>query len=478
MSTATPSHASSKPDKKTTRVPVSQKAAWGVGGFAENFANNAILQMVYPVFNIGYGLSPFMIGIALSISRVLDAFSDPPMGNWSDNSRTRWGRRRPFIFVGALIMTAFFAIMWFPPDGASKAVLFTYLSISACIFYLGFTIFIIPFSALGLELSDDYQERATLSVYRNIPGQMANFILPWILALLMLDTFGGEVHLGARWIGPIAALLILLTSLPAALVCRERFAKHHQEPIRLKDALKYTFTNRAYLRVVGAAFLVFIGLYAAIPLMQYINIFYIFSGDMKQAGILGGTVGTIIAFSQIGILPVISWLTRYFDKHKLLAFGLFTAAAGYGSTWFCFSPEMPYLQIVSLMAGNLGLCFAWLLNHPLVADICDDDEVRTGRRREGMFSAVFGFIYKGAIGIMAIGGGLLLAWAGVDGSVPEVLPSESIFRIRLIYLCVPTLCFLAAGLLVLTYPLTRVRMTEIKVQLQAKRELQSRTIVR
>ena len=130
MSTATPSHASSKPDKKTTRVPVSQKAAWGVGGFAENFANNAILQMVYPVFNIGYGLSPFMIGIALSISRVLDAFSDPPMGNWSDNSRTRWGRRRPFIFVGALIMTAFFAIMWFPPDGASKAVLFTYLSIS------------------------------------------------------------------------------------------------------------------------------------------------------------------------------------------------------------------------------------------------------------------------------------------------------------------------------------------------------------
>ena len=139
---------------------------------------------------------------------------------------------------------------------------------------------------------------------------------------------------------------------------------------------------------------------------------------------------------------------------------------------------MPYLQIVSLMAGNLGLCFAWLLNHPLVADICDDDEVRTGRRREGMFSAVFGFIYKAAIGIMAIGGGLLLAWAGVDGSVPEVLPSESIFRIRLIYLCVPTLCFLAAGLLVLTYPLTRVRMTEIKDQLQAKRKLQRRTTVR
>ena len=101
----------------------------------------------------------------------------------------------------------------------------------------------------------------------------------------MLDTFGGEAHLGARWIGPIAALLILLTSLPAALVCRERFAKHHQEPIQLKEALKYTFTNRAYLRVVGAAFLVFIGLYAAIPLMQYINIFYIFSGDIKQAGI-------------------------------------------------------------------------------------------------------------------------------------------------------------------------------------------------
>ena len=113
-----------------------------------------------------------------------------------------------------------------------------------------------------------------------------------------------------------------------------------------------------------------------------------------------------------------------------------------------------------------------------MADICDDDELRTGRRQEGMFSAVFGFIYKAAIGIMAIGGGLLLAWAGVDGSVPEVLPSESIFRIRLIYLCVPTLCFLAAGLLVLTYPLTRVRMTEIKVQLQAKRKLQRRTTVR
>jgi len=99
----------------TGTLPVKSKLAWGVGGFGENIANSAILSLVFPIFNVALGFSTLAIGLAMALSRIIDAVIDPIIGNWTDNTQSRWGRRRPWMFVGSILMTLFFTAIWFLP---------------------------------------------------------------------------------------------------------------------------------------------------------------------------------------------------------------------------------------------------------------------------------------------------------------------------------------------------------------------------
>lgn len=126
-------------DQKPT-LSVSRKLAWGIGGFAENLANNALLSLAYPIFGVGMGLSPFYIGLALSASRIIDAVTDPIMGNITDNTKSRWGRRRPWIFIGAILMSLIFAAIWFTPRLENQLIPAIYLIVMCSLFYMAFTI--------------------------------------------------------------------------------------------------------------------------------------------------------------------------------------------------------------------------------------------------------------------------------------------------------------------------------------------------
>ena len=452
---------------RDTDATVREKVLWGLGGFGENMANSALTSLVNAIYQVGYGINPVVLGWVLASSRILDALTDPWMGNLTDNTRSRWGRRRPYVVGGAIALAVSFAFLWLPPVGLGTTGIAIYLTVAAFLFYLAFTVFIIPYSALGLEMVTDYQARTRLFIFRLIPAFLGSLLVPTLYAAARSSWFGNNELLGMRYVGVFIAVVILVSALPSGLFCRERYAHREQEKIRLMEAVRETLRNRAFVTLIGAVLLTFIGLFCAIIVYSNLNIYFICRGDKDLSGSLGMQIGIIKGIGELLMLPLFTLLAVRFQKHRLAASGLGISATGYLLSMVLFTPESPYLLLAAYLPANLGLCACWLLNGSMMADVCDSDELATGRRREGMFSAVFSICYKGGIALGALFGSYLLQWAGARGetdataSVVHMTP-EVVNHIRWAYALPPALCFVGAAFLMLRYPLTRARMAEIR----------------
>jgi GPH family glycoside/pentoside/hexuronide:cation symporter len=454
---------------KSDDATLVEKSLWGMGGFGENMANNALPSLSNAIYQVGYGVNPVVLGWVLASSRIFDALTDPLIGNWSDNTRSKWGRRRPFVVGGGIALAITFAFLWLPPAGLSKSGIAIYLTIASFLFYLAFTVFVIPYSALGLEMVKDYQGRTRLFIFRLVPAFMASLLVPVIYKFARSDMFGGNELVGMRYIGVAIAVIILLTALPAGIFCRERQVEESApaEKLKLSVAIRETLRNKPFVILLGAVFLTFFGLFCAIIVYSNLNIYYICNGNKEVSGDVGATVGVIKGLGELAMLPVFAFLATRLQKHKLAAIGLGIGAFGYLLSWFFYTPASPYLQLVAYLPANLGLCACWLLNGSMMADICDSDELETGRRREGMFSAVFAICYKGGIAGGALFGNYLLQWSGVRGetdagaSIVTMAP-DVIGNIRVAYFLPTTLCYLGAASLMLIYPLTQAKVKALR----------------
>ncbi|MFH1195569.1 MAG: MFS transporter [bacterium] len=450
-------------------LPLSQKLSWGVGGFAENLANNALLSLAYPIFGVGMGISPFYIGLALSVSRILDAITDPIMGNITDNTKSRWGRRKPFIFIGAILMALIFASIWFTPRTGSETFQAIYLIVACSLFYTAFTIWVIPFSGLGLELVEDYEERTRLMTFRVAPSFIIGIAIGSLYKFtLMKDVWGGDEVVGARYIGIIVAAVMLVTGIIPALFCKERFATRKQEKIHIWKALALTFNDKPFRLLIGSAFFVFVGLFFMIPLLTYISLYYVCQGSKDLMGTIGVYTGFVQAGTQLLSMFAIGYFAKFFDKKKILITGLTIGILGYLSSWFLFTPDMPYLTIIPPIIINIGLCACWVLNGSFSADICDYDELKSGCRREGMYSAVFGFLSKLAIALVSTVSSWVLVRLGFEGE--NILPTaDQLFTLRWFYIVVPVAAMIGAILCMWKYPLTKQKVNDIQAQLKERR---------
>jgi Na+/melibiose symporter-like transporter len=450
------------------QLPLSQKIFWGFGGFAENLANNTLPSLAYLIFGVGMGISPLYIGIALSASRILDAVTDPLMGNITDNTKSRWGRRRPYIFLGAILMAVIFASIWFTPRSGATSMLFqvTYLITTCSLFYVAFTIWVIPYSGLGLEMVTDYDERTRLMTFRVFPSYIMGVAIASFYKLtLMENVWGGDEVTGARYVCIIVALVMLLTGIIPSLFCKERYAQTVQEKINLWRSIILTLKDKPFLLLVGSVFFVFVSLFFMLPLLTYISLYFVCQGDKQLVGTIGVYTGFIQMAAQILSTAAIGYFAIYFDKKKLLITGLLIGIVGYLSSWFLFTPSYPYLIILPPIIINIGLCACWVLNGSFSADICDYDELKTGRRREGMYSAVFGFLNKLAIALVMALSSWVLVKLGFEGE--DLHPTaEQLFTLRWFYIVVPVIAMICAILCMWRYPLTKERVKEIQEKLK------------
>jgi len=450
------------------RVPFWEKVSFGIGGMCNDFMGNVIMVLAMPIFNIGLGLDARLVGIALSIPKFWDAITDPIMGNISDNTRLRFGRRKPYMLVGSFFGGLLFMLIWMASPAWSQTMLFLWLSGTAILFYTAYTVFIVPCNGLASELTMDVDERTRVMAYRAFFGSLAGLITPWAYKLCFVKQFGETEVEAVIWVGVIFGLLIIVTGAIPALVCKENPAGEQQEKIKILRAVKETLKNRPFLLVIGMVFFLMTGIYLVLPMQLYIGIYYLFGGDKAAAAQLGGVAGTMFALAALVATPAVAWLSPRFGKRRTLLVAQVVLIISSLLSWFLYTPENPYLSLVCMAMISPGMACVWILVGSMLADACDYDELNTGLRREGMYGAMYSWFLKAAIASVIAVSGFLVAWSGVDPEL-EMQSVQAITNMRLMFALTPPVFYLIALACTWFYPLSEERMHEVRAELDARK---------
>lgn len=461
------------------RVPIPRRIAYGVGAFVNNLLAAASGGMMI-VLNLGYGMNPALVGWLGMLPRLSDAITDPIMGHVSDRTRSRWGRRRPYIFGGAIAAGVLFALLWALPEGASEGYYFWYFLLVSLLFYLAYTVFATPWVALGYELTPDYHERTRLMGTQNAIGQVAYFISPWFLLFMELDAFG-DLRTGASWLAVLVGVAAMALGVLPALLLRERPAASTAgggaAPARRLGAsvglflrtLLETMRCRPFLRLCGATFLVFNGFILVAAFQTYVVIYYVYGGDRDAGAWLMGWFGGLSAAFTLVAIAIATWLSARLGKRRAFFACIGISAIGYALKWLCYSQETPALLLAAAPLIAFGLGSLFTLMPAMVADVCDLDEAATGERREGVYGAIFWWMVKLGQALAILAGGYLLNATGFNVALEGAQSAQTLLLLRVFDVLAPLLASVAAIGLMVGYDLTERRMREVRAELEARR---------
>ncbi len=514
---------------QSDRIPQFQKLMFAAGVIAANLPSLMFGNLWMPVFNIGFGISPVILGGILMIMRAWDAFTDPVIGNLSDNTRTRWGRRRPLMFVSAIAAAAICPLFWNPPRavfdssswfyriaewvpflsgyGAWDRGMAVYLTLIGLLFFTVFTFWTMPYYSLQMELTPNYDERTRLAAWMALFGKIANLGASWVL-LLVIGV--GTLAIGdpaffenkARWLAStladiqpfIAALAnqqpdekpivvgarlvawgmaacILCFGLLPALFVKERYydaETQKQQKNPFWKSIRESIRCKPLWSLIAIDFFLLLGNNSVIALAQYVNFYYVFGGDITRASIVGGVKGTLVVVLGIALIPAVTWLAERFDKRNVVMGMLGFSMAGHLLNYFFMTPEHPYWQLIPAIFESTAVAAVFLLLPSMKADVADWDELRTGLRREGSLNAFFSWFVKAALTLAMGLSGVLLQFSGFEAKL-DAQPEEVTRRMFYIYLAFPIAIWGVSLLATWFYPLNRTNCEEIRVELEARR---------
>lgn len=449
-------HGVTCPPRPGGRVPFSTKLAYGSGAFTETVLVNAIKQLANPVLNLQLGLSPGWVGTLLAVPRLWDAFTDLLVGNLSDHANTRWGRRKPFILAGGILSALTFCLLWLIPGNLGPSGVFWYFLVGSLVFYLAYTLFSIPWNALGYELSANYEDRTSLMSVRTFCATASALLAPWLLALTQLPIFANTLE-GVRWISFFIGLVVIAVTLVVVVFVQERGATVAPETRKAGVPFLPSFLslmrNAPFIMLVTIVLLMLLASTIEGSLGLYINIYHVHRGDLAASANWNGILGTAYTFLGLATVFVVPPVARAIDKKLALALFLALAFAAAILRWFCYTPEHPYLMLVPTLLMGPAMTAMWVLISSMIADLCDVDEAQTGYRREGMFSAVYAWIFKVGVSLAYLAGGLVLVLTGFDAALGKEQPPETLFSMRLIFVVFPAVVVLLACLLAIFYPI-------------------------
>ena len=468
---------SKEPHYKTApedRISLKQKSAYAVGMLVNNLQAAALPAMVV-ILNLGLGMDPILVGLLGSIPRIFDAISDPMLGYISDNTRTRWGRRRPFIFVGALTAGLIFALMWQLPEGHSQMFYFWVFLAASIAFFLAYTVYATPFVAFGYEMTPDYHERTRLHAFANTVGQLAWLGVPWFYALMASNLFENTVH-GARvlavWVGIIVAVLGVVP----AIFCREKqtvapkaAAGFTKNMIEFFKGIGTTFKCSPFVKLCAATFLVFNGFQLGMSFSLYVMIYYVFRGNDASAGKLMGWFGMLTSIFTLCVIPLTGWIATRIGKRKTFLITISLSIVGYAIKWIGYNPDHPYWLLFSAPLVAFGTGSLFTLMGSMISDVCDYDELKTHQRREGVFGAIYWWMVKVGMALAGLLTGILLKTSGFDVALKAGQADKTLFLLRVFDVCIPIATSLIALMIIARYTITEKRAHEIRTELENRR---------
>lgn len=474
------------------RVPLTEKMVLGIGSLSSFFGYVAVNSLAWPVYNMILGVSPALVSIALIIPRFWDAFTDPVMGKISDNCHSRFGRRKPFIVVGALLMGLVFGIIWMVPENWSQSAQFAFLISTQILFFTFFTTFYVPYTALTYEMTPDYNERTRVMSYNAFFHKSGELVYQWAIplaSLISLTFFAGSLIKGQKLsLGGIRVTgwLIGLVGLAGfgilpGLLVRERFKKktEHQEKVKLFASAKEAFTNLAFVILVSVIILNTLSGVLAMGIDHYVLVYYMGDGNITLGSIWKALLSSGYAVVGFASIPVINYLASKLGKKGSLYFVYALMVIGGIMKWFIFQPGHPIfyigpiaidpiILIDPLLCGPMWVAVKIMLAS-MMADICDEDELKHGKRREGIFGAVFSWVEKTAIALSYGGTGLALALAGFNNELGGNQDPKTFTIMRLFLAGAPAITAVFAIVALKFYPITAKRAAETRQKLEERR---------
>jgi len=438
---------------------------YGVTDMPLHFALTPVLIFVPKYYTSELGLSLILVGNMLLFARVLDVFTDPLVGYWSDRTRTRWGRRRPWIVAGAPIMTLSFYMLFLPPPDAGAGYLF------ACIMglYLALTMILIPYYSWAAELSPDYKERSRITGWRSaigIVGNMAAQGVP-ILFLVFFD-YGGD-----KAVMTILGVMMVIT-LPLGVLLTVTQVDEPREYVdsttSIRKGLKLMWKNGPFKRLIAALMIGSTAFNITTPLYSF------FVGWVLGAPTM--TVVMLAFFYTFNLVGVPFWirLSNRIGKHRAYAASFILIGCvhplylfhGWGDFW--------WMIPITVVSGFAGGAFAALPNS-MKADVIDLDSMMSGDNRAASFFATWSFTAKMSA---AIGGWIALSVLGLMGFAPQLGADNSdahMLGLRILFTVPPAILFFVAAAIIWDYPITAERHGRMRAAIarrNARREKNAR----
>ena len=461
------------------KVPMTQKIAFGVGMLANQMFPAAIsIFIVVLVQDLGF--PGWMWGVVSLAPRIFDSLTDPIMGFISDNTKSKWGRRRQYVFLGAITMGVSFVIMWQLYRDSSIDYNFAYFLFWSIVFYLGLTIFSVPYVAMGYEMSDDFHERTSIMAIAQWIGQWAWVIAPWFW-VIMYDTAWFEtadvaVRELAIWVGLACAICAMV---PAIFIKSKSTLEENYSPMTMKniggslikiwDSFGEAFTSAPFRKLCFATFLIFNAFNTVAAFTFFIIVYYLFNGDAGAAGIwptLFGSVGALC--TTFLVIPIVAKMSKAFGKKNAFLISQSISVLGYVMLWFLFVPGKPYLFLIALPFFSFGIGGLFTIMMSMTADVIDLDELTSGQRREGVFGAIYWWMVKFGFAIAGGLSGAIFSFIGFDTAL-EVQPESAIIGLRLFFSGLPIFGTVIAMLIMRNYDISEERANEIKEQLKIQR---------
>jgi len=460
------------------RIPIFQKAIYGIGSLVNSIQAAALGALVI-VLNLGLGINPAIVGIIGFIPRIFDAVLDPLVGYTSDNLRTRYGRRRPLIFFGALSAGILFALMFRLYTGCSDTFYFWYFLGFQILFFIGFTCYSIPWVALGYEMTPDYHERTRLQGVSNFIAQFAWVITPWFFKIMNNKNMFTDIVHGARTIALIVGAFIIVGGILPAIFNKEHFG-NLPKPEREKGVLgtlkdffsgvRITFKCRPFVKLCAATFLIFNGFMLASAFSAYVIFFYVYAGDYSKGGTLLGWFGSISSVCTFCVIFIATWLSTKIGKRRTFLITISLSIIGYALKWVGYNPDHPYLLLIAAPFIAFGLGSLFTLVGSMVADVCDFDELQTGTRREGMFGAIYWWMVKLGLAAASLIAGFLLNATGFDIALGANQTAKALLYMRVFDIGIPIVTSLAAIFIIMTFSISEDKAYDIRKQVERRRE--------
>jgi GPH family glycoside/pentoside/hexuronide:cation symporter len=462
--------APSKDEAPHPVLPLREKIAFGAGEFTNRYGENGVNDIATPVYNIILGVSPALVGTVLMVMRLWDAITDPIMGFISDNWRGKWGRRKPFLLLGALLMAVAYPLVWFASPEWTENAKAIYFFCTAIIFFTSYTIYSVSFRSLATEMTPDYEERTTIRTYSAFFNKVYMLMLPWVFPIAQMNLFPDPVT-GIRVMATLASTLLLACGICCAIFPKERYHKVavHQQKVKLVSSFVSLVREPKFLMLhaVGLGLLSSILLVATFGI--YVNMFYVWEGDTLKGSQYFAIMQNILQVLGFIMLFVIARFLVKFEKQKLILVALLFALAGSLSRWFTYNQAIPELVFLDPFFFAPAYTVFWAVWLSMLGDYCDYDEWKNHHRREGIFNAISGWIMKAGSSLALGGSGILLAWTHFEKDLGGAQPEGTLTKMRLLLIGLPILCLLVAMVLNHVYPLSKQRMMEIRRELEGRR---------